>query len=68
MTEQQKQLQKQLLDEFLAAAVEEVVDMTSPSGLLEGIERTALKTAVLAYQSWVAIRAVSVVVRSAAGA
>jgi hypothetical protein len=65
--EQQKKLNKELLDEFMAAAVEneEVCDLTSPSGLLEGIERTALKTAVLAWQTWVACRGVSIAVRTA---
>ena len=65
MTEQQEQLQKQILDEFLAAAIqnEQICDFSSGSGLLESVEQTALKTAVLAYQTWVACRGVSIALR-----
>lgn len=67
MNEEQIKQYKEVMDEFAAAALtaEEPTDTSSTSGYVESIERMALKSALVAFQTWLSCRAVSKLVRAA---
>jgi len=67
MTDQEKQIQKQLMDEFAAAlAAQDTVtyDLRGAGAFAESVEQSALRAAVAAYYSWVVVRALSLAIRA----
>jgi hypothetical protein len=70
MTDNEKQIYKKMVDEFGAAVLanEEHHNLSSPSAFCESVERIALKSAVLAFQTWMLTRGLAHSVRTAEGA
>lgn len=69
MNEEEKRAYREMMDEFKVAVLanEEQHDISSPSAFCESVERIALKSAVLAFQTWMLTRGLARTVRAAEG-